>query len=95
MIDGVEKMGTSIPVPLALKAGRPSKVESTRRKYVPYGSWVSIFSEMKVGECIRLSGVDKKRASSARIQSISVASKTGFKFTTRTIDGVLHVWRVA
>ena len=95
MIDGIEKMGMSIPIPLTANLGKILKTDCERKRYVPKGTWVSMFSNMKVGECIRFPGSDKRRGSSARVQSVSVARKTGFKFITRTIDGVLHVWRVA
>lgn len=70
-------------------------IPKARGKHVPYGSLTEAFSGMIVGQCLELSGLDKKGIASARVGSINIGKKIGFKFTTRTIDGVLHVWRVA
>tara|TARA_R110000868_G_scaffold403097_1_gene679977 strand:- start:601 stop:870 length:270 start_codon:yes stop_codon:yes gene_type:complete len=81
----IEDMGKSIPIPSRVRAG----------KSAPYGAITSAFSGMDVGQCIRFPNLGKKQSSSVRVQATNVGQRIRFKFTTRTIDGMLHVWRVA
>lgn len=50
-------------------------------------------AKMIVGDCFLVH--DQDRFPAARVYTNVFQKKHGFKFTTRTIDGVLHVWRVA
>lgn len=50
------------------------------------------FKDMDVNDCVKFP--DKETAFKARNQCHIYGDKTGKKFVTRTIDGVLHVWRV-
>lgn len=60
------------------KIGRPSRIE-----------WP--FSKMEVGDCVKIT--DAKIAPKAQAYAHVYARQHGWKMATKTIDGVLHVWR--
>jgi hypothetical protein len=51
------------------------------------------FKKMAVGDCVKITDPDK--ASRARVYCHVFARQAGLRFATRTIENVLHVWRVA
>jgi len=55
------------------------------------------FGQMAVGDCVRVSREDGFTNARASVQYASRPSgkRPAKAFATRTIDGVLHVWRVA
>lgn len=55
------------------------------------------FGQMAIGDCVRVSPEDGFANARASVQYASRPSgkKIAKAFKTRTIDGVLHVWRVA
>ena len=59
------------------------------------GSIAGALRDMAVGQCKTFSGADRAGRESVRVQSARIAGEDNMKFKTRTIDGVLHVWRVA
>lgn len=51
------------------------------------------FAKMVTGDCVRIT--NENDFARARVYASIFSKKSGFKFITRTVDGVLHVWRVA
>jgi hypothetical protein len=52
------------------------------------------FARMKVGESVffeRMDGYQRRRASSA---AYAVGNRKGWKFSSRTADGGLRIWRI-
>ena len=55
------------------------------------------FTQMAIGDCVKVSPEDGFTNARASVQYASRPSgkRQAKAFKTRTIDGVLHVWRVA
>ena len=51
------------------------------------------WKNMQVGDCVKFD--DRKTAGLAQVRCHAHGSKTGTKFMTKTIDGVMHIWRVS
>ena len=51
------------------------------------------FKDMEVGDCVRFE--QKELAYKARNQAHVYGEKTGKKFVTKTMAGVLHIWRIS
>lgn len=51
------------------------------------------FAQMSVGDVVKITA-DKPTRYKAQVYTGVVARQKGMKFTTKTIDDVLHVWRV-
>ena len=50
------------------------------------------WKSMQVGDCVKFE--DRKTAGLAQVRCHAHGSKTGTKFMTKTINGVMHIWRV-
>jgi hypothetical protein len=50
------------------------------------------WKDMEIGDCARFE--DRKTAAAAQARCHTYGAKNGLKFVSKTIDGVLHIWRV-
>jgi len=51
------------------------------------------WKDMEVGDLVRID--DKSIMQKAQVYCHAYGRPIGYKFKTQTIDGVLHVWRIA
>lgn len=51
------------------------------------------WKDMQVGDCVKFD--DKKSAGKAQAYCHVYGTSAGKKFVTKTIDGVMHIWRTA